>query len=105
MEKLSANDIKRIAGKHWEWIEKLIKTFDTNPTMETMEYLFKTGMEHGWKHAKEIESVSDQGVMYYLPYCSCGWKSSPGACIRADNVLTGPFYCPDCKAELPKGEI
>lgn len=46
MEK-NEEEIDKLAEEHWEWILQLIfKQLDVS------KYLFKSGFEHGWKHAK-----------------------------------------------------
>jgi len=33
---------------------------------------------------------------------TCGWIASPGQFISCDDVIVGPFYCPQCGEPLPR---
>ena len=52
------DQIKELADDHWVWIFGLIDTIDGKITMETVEYLYKTGIYHGYKHA--IDDIGEK---------------------------------------------
>ena len=46
------------ADKHWEWINGLLEKLSQQVRVDnrsTMEYLFKTGFIHGYKHGEETK--------------------------------------------------
>jgi len=58
-----------VATFHWEWVEGLLATLgyhaDDELPMEAVEYLYRTGMVHGWKHGiAQAEGERGGGVRW-----------------------------------------
>ena len=46
-------ELGKMAEEHWNWVNDLLKTLtpDTVLTVETVQYLYKTALIHGYGHA------------------------------------------------------
>ena len=52
------DDMKKVTDNHWKWVKGLMDTLPIRNllSIESMEYLYKTAFEHGWKHALKSNS-------------------------------------------------
>ena len=60
-------DIHAQAEQHWQFIEKLLKTYTeeankTSVSMETTHVLYVAAMVHGYKHGKEEKSCIKERI-------------------------------------------
>ena len=50
-----SDKIKKLADEHWDWLEGLFKTLDTQKYhLDTLSYIYKTAFIHGAKHQREL---------------------------------------------------
>ena len=73
--------VKELSDEHWQWVDGLLNRIfiDNSKEWENWrgftEYLYKTAMEHGFKHGMESRFSS--------------YEQSPGPCFRpADTTLS-----------------
>ena len=48
-------DPKKLADDHWDFLNKTIKLHDPTINTRYMEYYFKAGFIHGYKHSEQLK--------------------------------------------------
>ncbi len=50
--KSTEEQIKELAKEHWDWLEPILRFIGRPLNIEEVEYLFRTAIEHGYKHGQ-----------------------------------------------------
>lgn len=51
-KKPTEEQIKELAKEHWDWLEPILHFIGRPLSIEEVEYLFRTAIEHGYKHGQ-----------------------------------------------------